>query len=166
MQIAQQLTIPRRRVGFTIRVGLLYLGSVMATDGFQIDIDDSSQLVQVAGRGFWTLEMIDQHFDRLRAIIAGRRPKWQAVKVLVNIQEALVQPAEIIERIGIRTAQIYEPEDRVAIVVTSNLARMQMRRGVVRLQHEFFLKEYQAIAWLNADGHTDATQACPLPAGH
>jgi hypothetical protein len=120
------------------------------TEHFQIDIDDAAEIIRVAGYGFWTIEILDRHFDRLRSAIAGRRSQWRAIRVLVNLQKAEIQPAEVIERIDARTRQIYDPGDRVAIVVTSSLAKLQMRRGITRLQHDFFISEHAAVTWLRA----------------
>lgn len=115
-----------------------------------IEVDQASGLVRVTGRGFWSALHADHHFSKLDAILRGIRMAGLRVRVLVDLREAAVQPAETAERIGRATQEIYQPGDRVAIVVGSSLAKMQMRRAARIANHDFFVSPSAAEMWLHA----------------
>jgi hypothetical protein len=117
-----------------------------------IEVDPVGGLVRVTGRGFWTRIYAEQHFSRLDMVLRGIRMAGLKVRVLVDLREAVVQPADTAERISRATGELYRPEDRIAIVVGSSLAKMQMRRTVRAANHDFFVSPSAAELWLNAWG--------------
>jgi hypothetical protein len=130
-----------------------YAQQILATESqgeLTIDIDQAAGLVRVTGRGFWSPLHADHHFSRLDGVLRGIRMAGLRVRVLVDLREAAVQPAETIERISRATQEVYQPGDRVAIVVGSSLAKMQMRRIVRAANHDFFVSPSAAEMWLHA----------------
>jgi hypothetical protein len=122
----------------------------MVANGFRLDLDEEAGVILVYGAGFWTLESLNSHFDALRLVVDRRRASGDKIKVLVDLREASVQNSDVTAAISLRTSEIYAVEDRVAIVVSSSLAKLQMRRSVHRVQHEFFISQQAAKTWLNA----------------
>lgn len=116
---------------------------------FKIDDRSAQGFILVEGFGFWSLAILDVHFDQLLVNMNRKREAGEKVRVLIDLREADVQPAGIVERIAQRTSEIYAREDSIAIVVASSLARMQMRRAVQRTQHEVFESMLDARDWLS-----------------
>jgi len=136
------------------------------TGHFLIGVDDKAKVVLVEGVGFWTLTTIDTHFDYLFDVIAKQRRLARPVRVLIDVCQADIQPSDVIDRIGLRSALIYEPGDRVAIVVASSLAKIQMKRGVIGVRHEFFFSPRSAMSWLCAGPQVHFGEAANRPGHH
>jgi hypothetical protein len=115
-----------------------------------IDADRIDGIIHVTGIGFWTPEQVDRHFGQLRRVIDARRVPGDDVRVLVDLRAAPAQSPETAARIGLATETIYEASDRVAIVLASSLAKLQMRRVVQRARHEMFISPDAALTWLRA----------------
>jgi hypothetical protein len=115
-----------------------------------LDIEWRGAYLRVLGKGQWSPEFIDGHFGRLKQQIDDLRARAGRARVLVNLTEAMIQPADTAERIRHWTALIYREQDRVAIVLASSLLKSQMRRVSIVADRELFLSETNAIAWLTA----------------
>jgi hypothetical protein len=118
---------------------------------FQIHLDRESGAILVEGSGFWTAQVLDAHFDNLYDMVARRRTGGYKIKVLVDLRHGDVQSVDVITKIGARTSQVYETQDRVAIVVATSLFKMQLRRTVKRPLHNFFTSLPEAQGWLHEE---------------
>jgi hypothetical protein len=112
--------------------------------------DDLMGIVRVIGTGVWTPAYVDAHFVELRAHIDAIRDRGDDVLVLVDLSGSDVQPAATAERIKANTDDLYRPGDRIAVVVGSCLAKMQMRRTVNPSFNEVFVSANAALTWLMA----------------
>lgn len=116
--------------------------------GFSIGVDDKNDVLLVVGSGFWSVETIERHFDDLSELLNRHRIAGKSVRVLVDIREAAVQAPDVMSCVKKRTDNIYESQDRVAVVVPSALAKMQMRRSLASQIHEVFTELDSARQWL------------------
>lgn len=91
---------------------------------------------------------VDQHFFELATLVRSVRQAGGQIRVIVDLRGTPAQSPETIERIGVG-ARIYGEGDRIAIIVDSSLAKMQMRRVVRSAQHEIFISPKAAMTWLS-----------------
>ena len=110
----------------------------------------SSGLIRVIGRGQWSSEKVQRHFVDLGQLIAERRRAEAPVLVLVDVRDSLVQQAETVERIARAMTSVYQESDRVAVVVSSSLLKMQLKRLGNIAKVEFFVSMNAARTWLTA----------------
>lgn len=105
-------------------------------------------VVYVIGRGFWTDDMVDRHFMELRRTAALVRRNAACVRVLVDLRNASVQSPAVAARIKAETRLIWTERDRIAVVLQSVLAKMQINRVVDHGNHASFVAIEDAHRWL------------------
>jgi hypothetical protein len=151
-----------KNAGAFVHAGPPYGGAEPQADGtggFTIDVGDPSGIIVVTGKGVWSPDCMDEHFAALAYWVEDRRARSQAVKVLVDLRGSGAQSAETMERIGIGAMTLYQDGDRVALLVTNSLAKLQMRRVIRTNQHQFFVSPSAARQWLDAySGVAQATE--------
>jgi hypothetical protein len=122
-------------------------------------------VVYVVGRGFWTDDIVDRHFIELRRTAALARRNVDKVRVLVDLREASVQSPPVAARIKTETRLIWTEADRIAVVLQSTLAKLQISRLVDRGNHASFIAIEDARRWLGLralnrlDGHEQPRRA-------
>ena len=118
--------------------------------GLTIGADRRLGTIRIHGHGFWSPAIVDAHFDELRVFLVPYRRGQRAMRMIVDLRTASVQSPETIERMtaGIRT--VTETPDRIAVLVSSSLAKVQMRRVIGGSNHEFFLSPDAAAKWVEA----------------
>jgi urease gamma subunit len=126
------------------------LERVASPSSFHIEAGDLTRFIRITGVGFWTPAEIDTHFDELGDLIARMRQVRTDVRILVDLRESGVQSPETIARISARITDAYRDGDRIAMVLSSSLAKMQMKRAIQNLQHEMFVSPKAAEQWLMA----------------
>jgi hypothetical protein len=122
----------------------------MAHDLLVIDFDRASGITVVTGVGSWTPAYVDAHFAELRRQVDAQRQLGIAVQVVVDLRDADIQPQGTSERIAANADNSYREGDRVAIVVSSSIAKMHMRRCAAKRNFELFLSYNAALTWLTA----------------
>lgn len=114
-----------------------------------VERDLRTNLVRVTAPGFWTPDQLSDNMARTERVLAAVRAKGLPVRVLVDLRRSRVQSGETAERIRANSLRMYRPDDKVALVVASELARMQAKRlqaGVAN--RAAFLSVAEAEAWL------------------
>jgi hypothetical protein len=119
-----------------------------------ISFDEREGFIRVVGQGLWTPDYIDGHFDELRRLITIVRAREGRVLVLVDLTRAPVQSVPTADRIKANTDAIYRADDRIAAVVSSNLAKVQLRDSIDQSYHQMFVSLHAAITWLTAYART------------
>jgi hypothetical protein len=122
----------------------------MADGTISTIMDDRLGIIRVTGRGLWSPDLIDAHFAELREQVERIRRHGDDLLVLVDLIAADVQPAATAERIKANTRNLYRVGDRVAVIVGSFLAKMQLRRTLAPDIHEVFVSANAAMTWLMA----------------
>lgn len=115
-----------------------------------ITTEDEPGIVRVTGRGLWTPDEVDSHFDELDPILQAERRARGGALVLVDLHGAPVQPIAVADRIRFHTSRMYRPEDRVAIIVRSSFVKVQMKRAAAVAHLEVFISPDAARIWLTA----------------
>jgi hypothetical protein len=122
----------------------------MKPGGLTIEAASGCGLIRVEGSGFWSPAVMDAHFDELSGILVRYRAAGTAVKMVVDLRASGVQSQETMVRMQAGVSSITQPGDRMAIVVNSSLAKMQMRRVIGDEQHAFFVSPEAALKWAEA----------------
>lgn len=114
-------------------------------------IDEALDIVRISAGGLWDADTSDRFFavqEPINALARARRPQ---IRVLFDLTKAIPQMSNSAERITLGNRTLYQPQDRIALVVPSMLVRLQLRRmfsvGVI----DFFTDPQAAIAWLLSD---------------
>lgn len=115
----------------------------------------NERLVVSISVGLLTPNDVRRYGLELTAALAEARRTTGRVRHLVLAQDAVVQPLEVMEAFMAIDTHMHEEEDRMAVVVTSVLAKIQAERNLIRPRERAFLEESDARAWLSEDGRTE-----------
>lgn len=117
---------------------------------FTVAYDEAAGIVRCTTMGFYSVAEVLENARRVRDAVARCQREFGSVAMLILASEASVQSKEVMEasqkdqwRVG--------PGDRMAIVLTSALARMQAARTFVSDQEKLFQTEAEAVDWLMAE---------------
>jgi hypothetical protein len=119
--------------------------------GGELRIAQHDGLIMIVGIGFWNEGCLDEHFATLRTLIARRRLSTPSVRGLVDLRASAVQRPSMIEGIRENAHSIWQPQDRVAIVVSSSLSKLQMNRLASDDTYRIFDSVGEALSWLEGD---------------
>jgi hypothetical protein len=129
---------------------LAQLANMIGMSGaLTFEMDDAANLVRVCGTGLWTPEQTLIHFLELHRAILGLRAVRRKVLVVVDLRAAAVQTAETAAAVRDGTARIYRDADYVAIVCSSALVAMQMKRAAQVPNLATFAELGEALDWMN-----------------
>lgn len=92
-------------------------------------LDRASGVITITGRGLFGETELGMHFVELARMLREVRASGRTAKVLVDLRAALVQRIGAAEAIADHNHRTYGPQDRLAIVTTSALYAMQMKRS-------------------------------------
>ena len=93
-----------------------------------VDYDPRTGIVRCSCNGFLVVEDVrDYHAAVIRAISVARRDRG-FVKLLVVSIDSRIQSAEVIQEASKLMWPMVHPSDRMAILVSSSLAKMQVTR--------------------------------------
>ncbi len=122
----------------------------MQPGNLTISADPAFGVIRVLGVGFWTPTIIGDHFDELAFVMRPYRAAGVSVRMVVDLRKSGIQSQETIVRMQAGVKSVTRPGDRMAIVVSSSLAKIQMRRMIGGEQHEFFVSPGAAQTWADA----------------
>jgi hypothetical protein len=115
---------------------------------YRIDYDRQAGIVRVSVEGFWDVATAERFGADLRRPMNEAKTSGRPVLVLSDARKFVVQPPEV-AAIFARIEEEQGPlRDRLAMVVTSILAKMQGERAVAGSTARFFATPEEAEAWL------------------
>ncbi|WBO21488.1 SpoIIAA family protein [Sphingomonas abietis] len=117
-------------------------------NGLSIQHDAASDFIFIAGSGFLQVEQFDAMFATVGDLVRACHRRSGKVRILVDNRDILLHSPEAAERLRRGALSLYEDGDRIAIIVESALARMQLRRLLDPRTHRLFETRANAIAWL------------------
>ena len=113
--------------------------------------DPARGIIRIEVAGFFDLDTLNAHFDENALVVAQWRGAGRAIRVLIDAIALMPHTPEGQACVQDATARIYRPGDRVAVLVSSALIRMQVRRALREGDvMEFFTSEAEARDWLFA----------------
>lgn len=118
---------------------------------YTIEGDAGNGLIRIMVEGFFDLDTLSRHFAENAACVSLWRSQRRPIRVLVDAVNHHPHSPERMALVQRSIQRIYAPGDRVAVVVASNLAKMQLRQGLGQeeIMH-FFVSNAAAMTWLMA----------------
>jgi hypothetical protein len=134
---------------------------VPASPRYTIESDKLQGVIVMSVEGFFDLPTLRDHFDENAAVVRRWRAADRPIRVLINAVNLKPHSPEGQACVQDATGRIYQPGDKVAILVSSSLVKMQMRRAMSRGEIlNFFICENAALTWLDVQqqptGHFEA----------
>lgn len=123
---------------------------VLAPGRLQAAYDPATGIVGVSGHGAWSEAVVRHHFAELARLLQSIRARGEPVLVLVDLRAAEHQAPHIAALVEQLASTTHAPDDRVAIMASSSLVKLQMKRAAAQSQREFFLSMNAALTWLTA----------------
>jgi hypothetical protein len=105
--------------------------------------------------GFWTAAYVDIFMSDARKAFARSRERHGGARVLIDVSDAAVQTAEVMERFGRLEKTLLQPGDMRAFVNRSALKRAQLSRGLNQDDAKVFDTVADARRWLLPSSVTD-----------
>ena len=125
----------------------------MKTPGYVIDADPATGMLHIEYIGFWeeaVANAYEQELARAMAALgAGPCPPGQ-YRYLVDFTDCTVQSAAMVARFQAFGAGPIALAARIAVISSSHLLTMQIKRMGDTVTAEFFTTKPEAIAWLEA----------------
>ena len=111
-------------------------------------LEQDGRLIVVRGEGLWTMAQMEEHLRDYREMLYRQRLIFSRVRVLVDLKDMSVQRPEVADLLSQVTRSFHQDGDRIAMIVPSSLAKMQMRRVLETRFHEYFMSTNAARNWL------------------
>lgn len=123
----------------------------MIAPAAEVSYSPATGIVHCCIKGLLTAPILDEYERLLGKAATLARRHTPNVLFLFDSSEASPQPPEIVERLRVFGQAVRKPEDRLAVVVTSMLVKMQADRTMKAFAHEQVFKTVaQAEAWLKS----------------
>jgi len=120
---------------------------------FRVGIDTVHGVVRSEKLTVQTADDVDRYIDALTLILTGARQRFGHALVLADLRDAPIRSQLAAERLRQHNLKLYHPGERVALLVSSSLLKMQLRRNLVPEYQEIFMSERAAILWLQASNY-------------
>ncbi|QQV77395.1 hypothetical protein H5J25_00725 [Sphingomonas aliaeris] len=129
----------------------MFSSSLADKPRYRIEEDRLQEAIFINVSGFFDLSTLRDHFANNAAVVKRWRAAGRPIRVLINAVDLKPHSPEGQACVQDATSRIYRPGDRVAILVSSSLVKMQMRRALSRGEIlNFFISENAAVTWLDA----------------
>jgi hypothetical protein len=116
---------------------------------YGFDFDERTGVLRASATGFWSAEDADRFRDELRVRAVDAKQRSGRLRLLVDGTGSQVQKPEVTNRLATLAADLIQsPDDRIAVVVGSNLIKMQAERILQSDGAQAFLSSAEAKAWL------------------
>lgn len=120
---------------------------------FRIGIDPVHGIVRSEKLALQTVEDIDRYVAALTLVMTGARQRYARALLLADLRDAPIRSQIAAERLRQHNLKLYQPGERAALLVTSSLFKLQLRRNLVPEYQEIFMSENAAIMWLQASNY-------------
>ncbi len=115
---------------------------------YEISLDKDRKLLRVVMTGLWDIQTLDRFEVEREAAVRGAGWRSGEYGYLLDLRGHPVQPRDVSAKGG-EYYRTFQPRPRkLALIITSALARMQVTRVIKGMQERFFDNEEAALAWL------------------
>jgi hypothetical protein len=115
--------------------------------------DSTIGIITSQSSEFLTVEEVHRFFDDLRVAIDRSRQDWQGVRLFIDATKTLVASADVMREFLAGDHLLTGERDRMAVVVSGGLNKLQAARGMRSEREKTFLSTEEAMAWLMAVPH-------------
>lgn len=117
---------------------------------FSFSFDSQAGILMVRPVGAWTLDEIGRYSDELAIHVPKARRAAGELRLLIDNRACQLATRELAEPLGRAGAQVAAVDDRIAIIVSTTLMKMQTKRLLGAAPHGVFLTEEEGRAWLTS----------------
>lgn len=123
---------------------------------FAVEYDPGSAVVRAMLSGFWTVEIAKDYVREYDAAVSECRRSAGRLKLLSDARDMPIQARDVVDIIS--KADSLRAGDRVALIVSTMLARLSSRRSMAAgypkgVEYEIFVSVAEAEAWLHQHKH-------------
>lgn len=134
---------------------------------FSFSFDDAVGILRVEVDGSWTMPEVARYGREAGPQFREARHRAGSLRLLVDLRRTQILNQEVIRPLGEAGMQFARADDRVALLVSSSLLKLQMKRMVGDAPANIFMVEDAAVAWLAGTGPDEAAgEECETPALH
>ncbi|WP_143011840.1 STAS/SEC14 domain-containing protein [Sphingomonas sp. YR710] len=116
-----------------------------------LEYDAELKIIKGVSAGFLTVEDVEDYAQKLARLTCQARESDGVVRLCLDSRESLIQSQEVMAAFACLPSMISSPSDRVAVVVSSSLAKLQMKRNFNSQHERTFTSVETAVAWLRSD---------------
>lgn len=117
-----------------------------------VSYDAENGIISLTAIGMLTTDDVNKAGGETVTFMNKARAQFGRGLFLINGNEAPVQPRDVIQATEKLGSFLTGASDKLAVVVSSNLAKMQAKRIFTSPHEGVFLSLEEARAWLLADG--------------
>ena len=118
---------------------------------FAFDYDRATGIIRCRSNRFLSVDDLQAYAQRVKDTIDGAKREQGYVHLLVIATESKVQSSEVMEQVSRMQGVFMGADDRMALVVTSALVRLQVARTLASDRVRTFQAESDALAWLESE---------------
>jgi hypothetical protein len=120
------------------------------TDKYQLRLSPETGVLHSQVFGYWNVDDAVAYIAAMKTLIVKARLTHGRARLLVDRTRAQVQSHEVAELLrGLNS--FLNPDDRLAMIVNSTLAKMQLERVTVHKDTVVFTSYAKGLAWLMDD---------------
>lgn len=121
---------------------------------FTFEFEPASGILCVRVAGMWTMPEVERYGREVGARFAAARAQAGALRLLIELSRTEILSQNLLAPLAEAGMRYSQPDDRVAMVVTSSLMKLQMKRMVGDTPVSIFVSEGAARTWLTAHDQT------------
>ncbi|MBV9842263.1 MAG: hypothetical protein JOY99_12185 [Sphingomonadaceae bacterium] len=114
-----------------------------------IEFDELKCIVRVTSSGMISINEAKRFAQQINNIAEKARRACGRVRILVKA-DGTIQQSAVVDVFSGMDRPVKHPTDRMAVIVSSSLAKIQARRGFKSDLEQAFLSEGAALKWLSA----------------
>lgn len=115
----------------------------------ELTVNSTTGIIKTVGTGTWDAEEVDEHYRRIEFIIADFRTHGKPIRMFADVSNADIQSPEIEAKVNAHSMRLYQPGDRIALVVKSSILKAHVREAAAQ-EMALFCSHNAAETWLLA----------------
>jgi hypothetical protein len=119
-------------------------------DIIQIAFDPVAGLIRAYAGGCWSVDETERYLDALTAFVEATRLRFGKARVLLDRRDVTTQAPAVAELLAKANGAIFRADDKIALVVTSSVAKASLRQRMPHPGTKAFLSIDAAETWLRA----------------
>jgi hypothetical protein len=119
-------------------------------DIIRISFDPTAKIIRACASGCWSLDETKLYLAGLETFLRSSRGRLGKARVLLDRRDVSAQAPEVAAMLASANGRIFEREDKIAMVVSSSLAKVDLRQRMPHPGSKAFLSADAAETWLRA----------------
>ena len=117
---------------------------------FEFVYEEATGILCVRVLGLWTMAEVERYGHEAAGQFAAARSRSGMLRLLVDCSAGYVCPRDLVEPLARVGMKYHQDGDRVAVVMSSSLVKLQVRRMMEDGPRDMFGSHAEAQAWLTA----------------